>query len=137
MTSERTRKLIRGWVAMQRGWPAYQRLTAIVRGENAKAAWRILEALVRTVPQPLLVMVGAGPLEDFVKRNADHYIERLEACASESPRWRQALKHVWFRPSETAVAEQLIALGCTGIDVPPRHATRRSSKRSRKARARR
>jgi len=26
MTSERTRKLIRGWVAMQRAWPAYSPL---------------------------------------------------------------------------------------------------------------
>ncbi len=114
---------------MQRAWPAYSTLSDIVRGQNKNAAWRIVAELVRTVPTPLLQMVGAGPLEDFVKANADDYIDELERHADRSPRWRKALKHVWFRPSETAVAERLIALGCTGINLPPHRGTERQRTR--------
>lgn len=129
--NEKRRNLIRGWVALQKNWWSYDAVSKIVHGKNKAAAWKMLQELVQTVPQALLEDVGAGPLEDFVKDNADQYIEKLERCAAQSSRWRRALKHVWFRASETAASERLTALGCTALNMPPRNPTRRSRRRPR------
>ncbi len=44
----------------------------------------------------VLGVVGAGPLEDFVKRYNDDRLAWIERSAAESPRFRQALRNVWI-----------------------------------------
>jgi len=125
--------LVRGWVALQRAWPAYTHVSRILEGEDKHAAWKLVSDLVRLVPASMLPTVGAGPLENFVKRHADDCIEQLERCARRSPRWRKAFKHVGFRPSATAVGARLTALGCIAIERPSQGRPRRSRGRARRA----
>jgi hypothetical protein len=54
------------------------------------------------------VYVGAGPLEDLLRRHADAYAQAFAARARTSNFWAEALSGVWLSPAEwTALPEQL------------------------------
>jgi hypothetical protein len=58
---------------------------------------QILDLLVDRAPtDEVLEVVGAGPLEDFVKGYTDDRLAWIEQRAAESPRFRLALTKVWI-----------------------------------------
>jgi hypothetical protein len=59
-------------------------------------AWGLLLALVASARDEELGYVGAGPIEDFVRRFGALRIEQLETQARRDPRFRAALGRIWL-----------------------------------------
>jgi hypothetical protein len=70
----------------------------------------VLDALVSDLAggTDYRVYVGAGPLEDLLRRHADEYAQAFAERARTSAFWAEALSGVWLNPAEwTALPEQL------------------------------
>jgi hypothetical protein len=63
----------------------------------------LLDRLVDRAPNDDLEVVGAGPLEDFVKGHNEDRLLWIEARAASSARFRQALACVWIWSLEPQV----------------------------------
>lgn len=63
---------------------------------NADDAWELVLALVALAADDELGYVGAGPVEDFVRRFGAERIEQVEMQARRDPRFRVALGRIWL-----------------------------------------
>jgi Family of unknown function (DUF6869) len=69
----------------------------------------LLTLLVELAPDnDVLGVVGAGPLEDFVKAADDERLRWIESEADRYPKFRQALSQVWIsgKPAQTFLRVQ-------------------------------
>jgi hypothetical protein len=93
----------RTWVRYQRdesdwdAWSSHVVGDEIEDGEPA-TAWRLIRRAVATSDgnDEVLGMVGAALLEDFLPREPDAFIARVESEADRDPWFRRALGHVWI-----------------------------------------
>jgi len=67
--------------------------------------WQIVLALVRGVVERKLGYVAAGPLEACLAKFGEELIDRVEAEAARSPRFRRALGDVW----QNAMSDEVYA----------------------------
>ena len=77
---------------------------------NGSLPLPVLDALVSDVAggTAYRVYVGAGPLEELLRRHADRYAQAFAERARTSALWAEALSGVWLNPAEwTALPEQL------------------------------
>ena len=80
---------------------AWERVTEVVREQDAPAEFELVRVLVRNVPDEHLGYVGAGPVEDLVQRHGEELADWIIGEAGRDPRFREALARVWV------VAEEL------------------------------
>lgn len=45
---------------------------------------------------PALAYLGAGPVEDLLRHNAERFIDEVESAARSVPSFRRALQSAWF-----------------------------------------
>jgi len=62
---------------------------------DPELAWTFILGVIEAVPETVLGYVGASEVEDFCWEVAPAFIERIEAEAARSPRFRIALGSVW------------------------------------------
>ena len=91
-------------------WAVDEVTDCLLLGRDADAAWSLVLALVSTADADWIGFVGAGPLEDFVKRFAPERIAEIERQASVDPKFRACLGCVWLEPGDLpdAVLERVI-----------------------------
>jgi hypothetical protein len=64
--------------------------------ERPEECWQaILAVLDRTKHKNVLVMLGAGPLEDLIHEHGPAFIDRIESEAGENPAFRDLLCRAW------------------------------------------
>jgi hypothetical protein len=108
---------VEAWLAFQRNWWAFQALKDQI-GEAPSEAWQsILALLAGTNEAEMIRDIGCGPLEDFVCKHGDAFINEVEVEARTNDRLRTALAFVWIRPAENGVVPRLEGLGCQLVKV--------------------
>jgi hypothetical protein len=81
------------------------------RPGEAEQAWPIILELVARAPSDVaLGMIGAGPLEDLARRHGSRFALHLLERTASDPRFRLAMRHVWFIESPDWPRERLEAL---------------------------
>lgn len=111
------KQIARAWVVFQRNWWAHNQVVALCR-EHPKKAWALLQhLLVLANTKDLILDVGAGPLEDFIRTHASTYIKRIELLAANNIRFRKALRNVWIPASNDDVSRRLVKLGCIPLEL--------------------
>jgi hypothetical protein len=105
-------QLARAWTVVQTNWWAYEAIADACE-KHPKRAWRLLEAVLRHANTRELVRdVGCGPLEDFVRLHAPHFIRQIENRARDNIRFARALSHVNLPGARDDISRRLFALGC-------------------------
>jgi hypothetical protein len=86
----------------------------------------------------LVSILGAGPLEDFIRYHAPRFIGDIEKQAALSPRFRKAMRIVWLPRAVDDISRKLFALGCKPINsqveqwqtAPPQSGRKKRTKAS-------
>jgi hypothetical protein len=83
--------------AIRQGKPEYRALDDAV-WDDPERAWPILLDLISELPEDLVGLAGAGPLEEFVVHHAAAFVDRIEARARarEDHRFRECLSCIWL-----------------------------------------
>jgi uncharacterized protein DUF6869 len=68
--------------------------------DEPRKAWGLILDLLAEIPEDTVDLLGAGPLEDFVRRYAATFITEIEAEAAHNPRFRSALLEIWLPRGE-------------------------------------
>ena len=111
------KQIARAWVVFQRNWWAHNQVVALCR-EHPKKAWALLQhLLVLANTKDLILDVGAGPLEDFIRAHASTYIKRIELLAANNVRFRKALRNVWIPAGKDDATMRLVKLGCMPLEL--------------------
>jgi hypothetical protein len=74
-----------------------------------EAAWPLVLALVEKADDRALAPLGAGILEDILRRDGALIIERVEAEAAASGRFRRCLSHVWRGDMPSTLWDRVVA----------------------------
>jgi hypothetical protein len=93
-------------------------LTTLIE-ERPHEAWeRILALIGNPEDQEALGWVGAGPLEDLLRRYGPRFIGAVESRARDDAAFCTALLNVWIPESESEHGRRLAALGCYVLRRP-------------------
>jgi hypothetical protein len=76
-------------------------------GNDEEDAWAVMIALVEAADDESLAYVGAGPLEDLVRRFGTDLILRIEKTARTNLKFRECLGSIWL--SEGALPDWVLA----------------------------
>jgi hypothetical protein len=94
--SELDQLLDRWFVAKECFW-AWSEVSDLISEEPEKG-WLAIQALVRHADSnDTLVSIGAGPLEDLIRKYPADFVERVARLAAEDERFRYALGCVWLK----------------------------------------
>jgi hypothetical protein len=116
MSGNRRLDVASAWVQLQRNWWAYDEVQDAVENRPRKA-WLLLGRIADLAStRELENDLGAGPLEDFVRRHAPKYIGQIERRASEHERFRRAMGWVRLPRARDPVSQRLFALKCRPIE---------------------
>lgn len=75
---------------------AWERVMHLVKNEPGEA-WPVILDLVEKAPDDkVLGVIAAGEIEDFIMAHAPEFIDRIEAEARSSARFKEALAGVWI-----------------------------------------
>jgi hypothetical protein len=85
----------RAWVDYHQTFWAWEELNRIYREEGLDPAWSLVLALIEKADDAALAPLGAGILEDMLRRDGALVIDLVEAEAAASSRFRFCLSHVW------------------------------------------
>ena len=117
MKTDNPKQIARAWILYQRNWWAYEKAHNLCWRHPVKA-WALLQHLLELADtKDLILDVGAGPLEDFIRHHATSYIKRIESLATNNIRFRKALRNVWIPASHDEVSRRLVNLGCIPLDL--------------------
>ena len=72
-------------------WDTPQDVLFSLTHDHPEIAWEVICELAATAPEDLLAVVGVGPVETFLHRNAETFIDRIESRAREDSRFRACL----------------------------------------------
>ena len=136
MKTDNPKQIAQAWIVYQRNWWAYEKANTLCWRHPVKA-WALLQQLLELADtKDLILDVGAGPLEDFIRHHAPSYIQRIESLAANNIRFRKALRNVWIPASNDDVSRRLVNLGCIPLEPSNKEKspTRRSSTSSHKVR---
>jgi hypothetical protein len=115
MDHDERERVARSWLEVQRHWWAFVRMDEFLRDDPA-GAFAILETIIDQAQSgELLGDVGAGPLEDFVRKHGAVFIDRIEEHATRDRRWREALSGVWIPDGDDPLTQRLERIGCTQL----------------------
>jgi hypothetical protein len=80
---------------LERSSNAWSRIEKIVRSDPDKG-WALIVALADRAPdQDAVDLLGAGPLEDFVREHGMEYIDQIDDAATRSQKFRSALTYTY------------------------------------------
>jgi hypothetical protein len=74
---------------------SWAELNRILEEEGPEATWPIVLALVAQADDDAMPSLGAGALEDLLRRHGPEVIGRVETQAAADRRFRFCLSHVW------------------------------------------
>jgi hypothetical protein len=112
-------RVVRAWNRLQRNWWAYDEISDAC-AKQPRRAWRLLRRMADLASSAELIQdLGAGPLEDFIRSHAPHFIGQIERLAAEHARFRQALRCARLPHATDPVSARLFALGMDPVDVKP------------------
>jgi len=115
--TERDDRIARAWIRLQRDWWAFDEV-ARACSEQPRKAWRLLGRLAQLASsQELVEVLGAGPLQDFVRSHAPAFIRQIERRAAQNRRFASALRVVWLPHGSDDISRRLFALGCRPINT--------------------
>jgi hypothetical protein len=110
---------------LDRSSKAWSRIERIVRKDPHKG-WALIVALADRAPdQDALDLLGAGPLEDFIREHGLAYLDEIDDAATRSEKFRSALTYAYgWDKVPTAVRERLLHHFPNGDPgAPPLHVT--------------
>ncbi len=84
-----------GWVEFHDTFWAWVELNRILEQEGPEAAWPIVVALAEQADDDAMPSLGAGALEDLLRRRGAELVGRVETQAGANRRFRFCLSHVW------------------------------------------
>ena len=117
MKTDNPKQIARAWIVYQRNWWAYEKAQNLCWRHPVKA-WDLLQHLLELADTKEMILdIGAGPLEDFIRHHAPAYIKRIESLAAINNRFRKALRNVWIPASNDGVSKRLVNLGCIPLDL--------------------
>lgn len=87
--------LAQTWLESQTLSWAFTEVSDVIADGTVDASWALLLEMVAASDDDLLGDVAAGPLEDFLGKQGEVWIERVEAAARSDPKLRAALRGVW------------------------------------------
>ena len=76
----------------------------ILDGTDPESAWELVRALIAAADEAALDYVGAGPLEEVVRKHAVQLIDRIEAAAKRDPKFGACLGRIWLAESDLPAA---------------------------------
>jgi hypothetical protein len=82
-------------------------------------AWNVVLALVTMADDESLGYIGAGPLEQLVRRFGSALVERIEDRARQDPRFRFCLGSVWLSEGDLPLAVQDRVVSASGGRIKP------------------
>ena len=77
-------------------WAVDEVTAQVTFGNDPGRAWELVLALVEAADESNLGHVGAGPLEDCVRRFAPQLIGEIEARGRRDPKFRACLGTIWL-----------------------------------------
>lgn len=75
---------------------AWETVYAMVRDHPDEAWTLVLEMIERAPNERMLAYIAADPLEDLIASHGCYVIDRVEDRALTDPKFRRALRGVWF-----------------------------------------
>ena len=72
-------------------WDTPQDALSSLTYSDPEMAWRVIKELAATAPEEVLPIVGIGPLETFLFRHAETFIDQIEGQAAHDPKFRFCL----------------------------------------------
>ena len=121
-------QIARAWIVYQRNWWAYEKAQNLCWRYPVKA-WDLLQHLLDLADTKEMILdIGSGPLEDFIRCHAPSFIKRIEALAAKNNRFRKALRIVWIPAGNDDVTKRLVNLGCIPLD--PKETKKSPTRRS-------
>jgi hypothetical protein len=80
---------------LERSSKAWSRIERIVRRDPDKG-WALIVALADRAPdQDAVDLLGAGPLEDFIREHGLAYLDEIDEAATRSEKFRSALTYTY------------------------------------------
>lgn len=77
----------------------------------------ILEAYKRDLPDKVIAVLAAGPLEDLLAKRGEDFIDRIEELARKDPKFNDLLGGVWRNTMTDEVWQRVQAVR-THVDEP-------------------
>jgi hypothetical protein len=78
---------------------------------NGDLLWRfILAAYKRSLPDKVVAVLAAGPVEDLLAKEGPDYIDRIETLARQDPKFNYLLGGVWRNTMTAEVWQRVIAV---------------------------
>lgn len=107
-------QLLDRWFVAEESFWAWSEVNDLIHDAPEKG-WLAIQALVRHAPDnTTLGGIGAGPLEDLIRRHGADFIHPIEELARKDERFRVALGSVWLKlegSSESLIRRYWIASG--------------------------
>jgi hypothetical protein len=97
------------WVRSEQTFWAWQELNRIYEEQGLETVWPVLLALVEKANDGALGSIGAGILEDVLRRDGAVAIDRVEAEAALDGRFRFCLSHVWRGKMPSTLWDRVVA----------------------------
>jgi hypothetical protein len=72
----------------------------VTYGSDPQDAWGVVLALVAAADEMTSGFVGAGPVEDFVRRFGAVSIDKIEQASRRDPKFRECLGAIWLRDGD-------------------------------------
>ncbi len=90
-------KLLDGWFVSEAAAWAHSEVDELIRADGGRG-WAAVQALVQqATTDQALSTIGAGPLEDLIRKYPADLIDDVERMAQTEPRLQRALAGVWLR----------------------------------------
>lgn len=94
--SSEIRELAEGWLTKQQGWTEDDvNLYRLLHAEPDGGLSVLFAAMQLTDDEQLLNLLAAGPVEDFLGRHGEVYLDRIHSLALEHRRLREVLDGFW------------------------------------------
>jgi hypothetical protein len=94
--SSEIRELAEGWLTKPEGkWSSDDQALSLLGREPEKLLSVIFGAMQLTNDKRILCNLGAGPLEDFLGKHGETYLDTIHTLALEHRRLREVLDNVW------------------------------------------
>lgn len=114
-------EIVTAWIAAQQAghgslecetnwWAVSEVMDWALEGEGDRLWQFILEAYKRDLPDKLIAVLAAGPLEDLLAKRGVDFIDRIEELARKDPKFNHLLGGVWRNTMTDEVWQRVQAI---------------------------
>jgi hypothetical protein len=101
----------RGSPEYETNWWAISEVSDWSFERNGELLWRfILAAYKRNLPDKVIAVLAAGPIEDLLAKEGPDFIDRVETLARQDPKFNYLLGGVWRNTMTDDVWERVTAI---------------------------